>query len=445
MKNPGSPGARKERFILFGRYPVPGLTKTRLIPFLGPVGAAELQRHLTEKVFHTAGGVANRRGITLEVHAEGGTPDKMRRWLGAGATCCIQTGGDLGRRMEAAFNRAFQQGCPRAVLFGTDIPGISAPVLDHAMDKLKESDVVLGPSTDGGYWLIGLRKENDLFSGIPWGSGEVLQRTLSRAQGLKLSVALLETLTDVDTIKDVQKLLPDWGDSRPYLSVIIPALNEEKQIKEAVRRALCRDAEVVVVDGGSRDGTREAAVRAGARVLQSPKGRGVQQNHGARAGRGRVLLFLHADTRLPENYENRVFETLMGCGVVLGAFRFETDLKGAPARGIEALVNFRSRFLRLPYGDQGLFIRKALFEQAGGFRDVPIGEDFFLVKRLRRYGRIAPAKASVTTSGRRWAGAGLLRTTWTNQVMLAGFALGISLSTLASIYGRQGSRKQRQD
>jgi uncharacterized protein len=436
--DPARGGIRPDRLIVFGRYPVPGRAKTRLIPFLGAVGAAELQRCLMERTFHTARSVASRCCMALEICFEGGSAAKMRRWLGPGAVYSLQRGGDLGQRMENAFRRAFEEGCRRVVLFGTDIPLLSAPILFQAMERLQDKDLVLGPSNDGGYWLIGLKKNADLFRDISWGSGQVFAQTLAKARRRALSTALLDPLTDVDTMENVHKLLPDWEDTMPYLSVIIPALDEAEHIKEAVRHALCRDAEVMVVDGGSRDGTREAAVHAGARLLESPKGRGVQQNHGAEAARGRVLLFLHADTLLPEDYVNHVFETLLARKAVLGAFRFKTDLEKPLARVIEALVNFRSRHFRLPYGDQAFFVRKEVFERTSGFPNVPIGEDFFFVKRLRRHGRIALANAFVTTSGRRWRREGLLRTTWTNQVILAGLAMGISLSTLASIYGRKG-------
>jgi len=426
----------KNRLVLFGRYPVPGRTKTRLVPFLGAVGAAELHRHLTERAFREARSAAGRSGMTLEVSFEGGTPSGMRRWLGPQARYSQQVPGDLGQRMEAAFHRAFREGCGRVVLFGTDVPGLSAPVLDRAMDRLRDRDVVLGPSTDGGYWLIGLKRPGDLFRDVPWGSGDVLARTLRRIEALGLSQALLDPLTDVDTMEEVKTLLPGWG-SGPYLSVVIPALNEAADIEATVRRALCREAELLVVDGGSVDRTREAAARAGARVLRSPKGRGVQQNRGAEAARGRVLLFLHADTLLPGGYVRSVFETLLSRNVALGAFRFKTDLGKPSARLIEWLVNVRSRHFRLPYGDQGLFLRKAVFERSGGFPEVPIAEDLFLVKRLRRQGRLGLAGACVTTSGRRWRRTGLLRTTWINQVVLAGLALGISPRVLASIYHRK--------
>jgi rSAM/selenodomain-associated transferase 2/rSAM/selenodomain-associated transferase 1 len=429
-------GTREDRLILFSRYPLPGRTKTRLIPFLGAVGAAELHRHLTERAFRAARSAAGRSGMILEVSFEGGTISGMRRWLGSQARYSEQRFGDLGQRMEAAFRRAFQEGCNRVVLFGTDVPGLSASVLDQAMDRLGDRDVVLGPSRDGGYWLIGLKRPRDLFRDVPWGSGDVLAQTLARIEEKGLSKSLLDPLTDVDTIEDVRRLLPDW-DVKPYLSVIIPALNEATDIEAAVRRALCKDVEVLVVDGGSADGTPEAAARAGARVLTSPRGRSVQQNRGGEAAQGRVLLFLHADTLLPSDYVGAVFETLLSRNVVLGAFRFKTDLEKPAARVIEWLVNLRSRHLRLPYGDQGLFLRKEVFERTGGFPEVPIAEDLYFVKHLRRQGRLGLAGACITTSGRRWRKTGFLRTTWINQVVLVGLALRISPQVLSSIYHRK--------
>ena len=381
--------------------------------------------------------MAGRWRMALEINFEGGTVAEMSRWLGSGAVYSPQSRGDLGQRMETAFRRAFKEGSSRVVLFGTDIPGLSPSILEQAMERLEVRDLVLGPSTDGGYWLVGLKKDADLFAEMPWGSRGVLAHTLTKAEGLGLSTALLDPLTDIDTPEEVKELLPDWGFTRPYLSVVIPALDEETSIEETVRKALSEDVEVIVVDGGSRDKTREAAVRAGARLIQSPKGRGVQQNHGAEAARGRVLLFLHADTLLPEGYVERIFEALLSRNVILGAFRFRTDLQEPLARAIEALVNFRSRRLRLPYGDQGLFIRKEVFQGTEGFRDVPIAEDLFFVKQLRRQGRLGFTKACVTTSGRRWRRMGLLRTTWINQLILAGLAFRISPHALASMYHRK--------
>ncbi|MBW1704472.1 MAG: TIGR04283 family arsenosugar biosynthesis glycosyltransferase [Deltaproteobacteria bacterium] len=228
--------------------------------------------------------------------------------------------------------------------------------------------------------------------------------------------------------------MPEWAGKRPYVSVTIPTLNEAANIETAIRSSLNEDVEIIVIDGGSTDDTVARAMRAGARVEMSSRGRALQQNRGAASAGGRVLLFLHADSRLPTGYINHVFEILMDTETVAGAFRFKTNLDSPLMNLIELMTNIRSQYFKLPYGDQGLFIRKSIFELVGGFPDVPIAEDLFLVRRLSKKGRIRIASVHVVTSGRRWQTLGLFRTTLINQVILAGCCLGISPSTLSSLY-----------
>ena len=426
--------ARSDRLILFGRYPVPGRTKTRLIPLLGAARAADFQRELTERTLRTDRSVARTRPVDLEACFEGGSLSKLRRWLGPNLIFSEQRSGDLGERMKAAFLEAFQQGAQRVILHGTDIPGLTTQHIDDAFDALKSHDLVLGPSTDGGYWLIGLKKPADLFDRIEWGTPSVFDKTVAAARGQRLSVHVLSPLTDMDTSEAVKHWMPDWARAQPYLSVIIPALDEEGHIEETILKARSPDAEIIVVDGGSRDRTTERAAQAGATVLTGPRGRALQQNRGAAAASGRVLLFLHADTLLPKDYVAQVFETLMDRRVALGAFRFKTNLARLLMRGIEFTTHIRSECMRLPYGDQALFVRKATFLAVGGFPEIPIAEDLFFVQGVSKQGRIAIAPAHAITSGRRWKEVGLLRTTLINQLILAGFALGISPETLARLY-----------
>jgi len=423
-----------DRLIVFGRYPVPGRTKTRLIPALGPAGAADLQRQLTEKIVATAEAFALQRGVNVEVCFEGGSEQKMRRWLGPDLSLSRQAPGDLGTRMYAAFLAAFQRGCSRAVLIGTDIPELRADHLRQAFDALGENDLVIGPSRDGGYWLIGLNRPARLFEGIKWGTKAVLDQTLALANGQGLSVKELDYLTDIDTEEELKELLPDWTEKGPYVSVIIPALNEALNIQKTINSARNRDAEVIVVDGGSGDDTVVRATRAGARIEKSSRGRAVQQNHGTSVARGSVLLFLHADTHLPHGYINHIFEALMDPETVAGAFRFKTDLNHPLMKPIEFATNIRSQYLKLPYGDQGLFFRRAVFEAVGGFPEVSIAEDLFLIHRISKQGRIGIAPVYAVTSGRRWQTRGLLRTTLINQIIVAGCCLGISPRVLAKLY-----------
>ena len=430
----------KPRLIFFTRYPEPGGTKTRLMPSLGPCGAAEIHRRLAENAWRTLKSFAAFEKAEAWIYYEGGTEKRVERWLGPASGISPQEGPNIGRRMENAFREVFQSGCRRVIIVGSDIPGITFSHMRHAFDALKSSDIVLGPSRDGGYWLIGLNKPSELFNNIPWGSDSVLNKTIRKAKSQGLKVTLLDPLNDIDTAEDLQEWRSDWAKRRPYVSVIIPALNESEHIRAAVDSAKDPEAEIIVVDGGSEDDTADQAQKAGAIMIESPKGRAIQQNRGAAVARGHILLFLHADTILPQNYPAVVFDTLLDTKDVLGAFRLKTDQKGPMMRLVEICTQLRARFLKRPYGDQGLFVRKTLFEAQGAFPTVALGEDLFFVRRFAKKGSIRIANADVLTSARRWEDLGILRTSLVNQVVVSGLWLGISTRTLSNIYHRHSSK-----
>lgn len=222
-------------------------------------------------------------------------------------------------------------------------------------------------------------------------------------------------------------------DELDRLSVIIPALDAESTVGAAVRSAP-EAAEVIVVDGGSRDRTVAEAEGAGALVLAAPAGRATQLNRGARAASGQALLFLHADCRLPRDAGDQVARILARPGVVGGWFpqRVEAGrrLLRLGARG----ANLRARWLGLPYGDQAIFAERGAFEEAGGFPPEPIMEDAGFARRLRRIGRLAPAGSRVTTGGEHWERLGPVRTALLDQVTLAAWLLGVPPARIARAY-----------
>ncbi len=443
------PSPRPERLIVFTRFPEPGKTKTRLIPALGTAGAARLQRHMTEHIVAAISELSNRPGLTVEVRHEGGDTDLMRDWLGSHLIYRPQGTGNLGRRLVRAFGAAFLDAAEAAIIVGSDIPGISAAIIQQAFKALEENDLALGPANDGGYYLIGMPRTltletcNRLFEGISWGTGEVLAQTLQIARDRGLRFTLLERLADVDRPAD----LPIWHAAQkaatrqnrgPKISVIIPALNEAATID----RTLCRlegvdHLEVIVVDGGSTDKTADLAGSRGAKVVPSNPGKSVQMNTGASAATGDVLVFLHADTILPQQFNKLIGSALNQKGVAAGAFRLTIDSAAAGIRFIERMADLRSRYLQLPYGDQALFMRKTIFEEIGGFPEMPIMEDFILVRRLRRKGKIVIMPEAVITSPRRWLHFGILRTWLVNQMIIIAFYLGISPERLARWYRRE--------
>ncbi len=229
------------------------------------------------------------------------------------------------------------------------------------------------------------------------------------------------------------------------LSVIIPTLNEAAHIAgtlEGLRGET--GVEVIVVDAASPDGTASRAVAAEARVILASPGRAHQMNAGAREAVGEMLFFLHGDTRAPQGYAGLIREALQRPGVAAGAFSLAIRGEGRGLRLVEALANARSRRLQLPYGDQGLFLQRRTFEAAGGFPEIPIMEDYALIRRLGRQGRIVTLPPAVTTSGRRWRRLGVWRTTGVNQMMVLGYGLGLPPGRLARWYRGAGPRPRPQ-
>jgi hypothetical protein len=314
------------------------------------------------------------------------------------------------------------------VLVGTDCPELTAADIHQAFEALKTHDLGLGPSADGGYWLIAMRQMIELFSGVSWGGPDVLSDTLSLAGRAGASTALLDVHRDIDTPDDLKHLNGQFDPDRPYLSVIIPALNEEQCIGEAIASASADGTEVIVADGGSSDNTAQIAHQCGAKIIAPPPGRARQMNAGAAAATGKVLCFLHADTILPGGFAEAIFETMSNPNTIAGAFRYQSD----PASSIfQRIVHIRSRRFSLPYGDQAVFVRKTDFQAAGGFPDIPLAEDLFLVRRLKQLGRIVTLDLPARTSTRRRLAEGPWKNTFVNLAILAGCYLGASPKSLA--------------
>lgn len=223
------------------------------------------------------------------------------------------------------------------------------------------------------------------------------------------------------------------------LSIIIPTLNEA-QILETTLRLLLHspDTEIIIVDGGSEDQTLAIATGLGVKVVQSPQlGRAFQMNFGAKMAQGEILLFLHADSKVPQGYAQFIKTILSKPQTVAGAFSLKIEGSQLALRLIEKMVNWRSQFFSLPYGDQGLFIKTELFQEMGGFAELPIMEDFEMIKRLQKRGKIAIIPNPVITSARRWQKLGIWKTTLLNQLIILGYYARISPHTLAKWYGKR--------
>jgi rSAM/selenodomain-associated transferase 2 len=227
------------------------------------------------------------------------------------------------------------------------------------------------------------------------------------------------------------------------LSIIIPTLNEADVLGQTLEGLSNRSAEIIVVDGGSTDETVKIARQYTSRVLISARGRGPQQDAGARQSRGSILLFLHADTRLPGAYERLICEAFADKAVVFGAFRLKI-VPPSPALDLIALMaNLRSRFLRLPYGDQALFVRRRAYFQAGGFEDWPVMEDVELVRRLNRVGAFRLVRSPVETSARRWRGENCVYATFRNWTLILRYLAGVHPRILARAYPNARNKPEK--
>jgi rSAM/selenodomain-associated transferase 2 len=220
---------------------------------------------------------------------------------------------------------------------------------------------------------------------------------------------------------------------QPLVSVVMPALDEERALRAGLDAVLTAADEVIVSDGGSRDGTVALARQRGATVVTGPAGRGPQLNRGAAAARGDVFLFLHADTTLPAGAAASVRQAIAG-GACGGAFPVRFDVDRPVYRFGAAMVNWRTRRSRLPLGDQAQFATREAFAEIGGFRDWPILEDLDFARRLKRHGPIAVLATPVVTSARRFEARGPARTVALNWLLWSLFLCGVSPHRLARLY-----------
>ncbi|HKC50144.1 MAG TPA: TIGR04283 family arsenosugar biosynthesis glycosyltransferase [Myxococcota bacterium] len=222
------------------------------------------------------------------------------------------------------------------------------------------------------------------------------------------------------------------------ITVVIPTLNEQTRIERALACTAVPGVERIVVDGGSSDGTADAARRLRAeKVIHALPGRAHQMDAGYREAQGEVVVFLHADTRLDPGWSEAVLRALADPATAGGAFRLRFEEAGALLRAVEFGARLRARLGGLPYGDQALFVRKRVLDLAGGIAPVPIFEDLDLVRLIQKSGRLALLPECAWTSARRYARNGALRQVLRNQAALASYFLRLPRARVAAWYRRR--------
>ncbi|MEA3333859.1 MAG: TIGR04283 family arsenosugar biosynthesis glycosyltransferase [Pseudomonadota bacterium] len=423
--------------LLFTRYPQAGQTKTRLIPALGACGAALVQQQMTEQAVIKARQFATSPERRLEICFTGAGFRSMGLWLGFDLKYRDQGEGDLGQRMLRAVEEVFSRGALSVIVIGSDCPALPVDYLEESAAVLKSgTDLVLGPALDGGYYLIGMRRVvPSLFEDVPWGSENVLSATLKAAHRLNWRIEQLPPLADIDRPED----LVSWRqEADVLLSIVIPVLNEAENLPRTLEALNLWQfpgvVEVLTVDGGSCDDSVAVAKNAGCRLLSCRPGRGRQMNVGARAASGRYLLFLHADTIVPPDYPALICRSLSRPGVAVGAFSLAIADQRPVFRFLEKLISWRSRRFGRPYGDQGFFMSRVLFERVGSFWEEPLLEDVDLLRRLKKEGRLVVLPTRIETSARRWQRLGVGFTTFVNQLVMFGYFFRLPPKYLARLY-----------
>jgi len=219
------------------------------------------------------------------------------------------------------------------------------------------------------------------------------------------------------------------------LSIIIPTLNEAPTLAQTLTRIRQEgECELIVVDGGSADQTLELARSHADIVVTAPRGRAQQMNTGAREATSEVLLFLHADTKLPPRFPQLLAQALTDPQVVGGRFDVHLDAEGWPFRMIETMMNWRSRLTKVSTGDQAIFVRRKVFQEIGGYPDLALMEDVEFSRKLKRVGRIVCFRERVVTSARRWQQDGVFRTIVRMWTLRLCHFLGVPASRLREFY-----------
>ena len=418
--------SNRNALIVFTREPEPGRTKTRLMPYFSAEKCAELHRCMLKDISKEMRSVDADMIVVYTGGSDG--PEFLRKTFGRNTVFIKQRGADIGIRMQNAISEALRLGYNKAVLIGTDIPELESETIDAAFAMLDVCDVVMGPTEDGGYYLIGMKEVRpEAFSAKLYGVDTVFNETITAMGEAGINVGCVDEYSDIDVPEDIsgfrRRMRDDDFIRRSYtgrfladnaaVSVIIPVYNESSGIEDLLEQLLPyrNECEIIIIDGGSTDDTvnkaRELIAKyfnePGCRVSvsESDKGRSIQMNTGALASTGDILFFLHSDSILPKDFLKEIRRTMSARD--WGCFGVKFPSKNVFMITNRIISNHRARFRWLPYGDQGIFIDRDLFFEMGMFPEIPIMEDYEFSLKLKRYGfKPGMATRRITTSARRY-------------------------------------------
>lgn len=331
-----------------------------------------------------------------------------------------QRGDDIWEKMRNAFEDSFAREAGSKILVGCDIPGLNSDIVHDAFSFLSQKDYVCNPTLDGGYYLIGMNEfKPELFD---------LKNDIKK-QGCPLR----DCDTPFELLNTQGNLTKQFVKNLKYISVIVPVYNESTTIDKCMERLKGVEAEVLFVDGNSTDDTVTKICNGGFLVVGSEKGRANQMNYGAKCASSDNLFFLHADSIPPKGFEHEVLKTLKKTN--WGCFGIKFDSHDPLMKICQIISNNRIHDRKVVFGDQGIFIKRKLFEEIGGFPDLPIMEDYQLSLTLKGKGeKIGVAKGLITTSARRYKPGHRLSIMWKMNRLRKQYRDGVDINEIAAQY-----------
>ncbi len=433
---------QKKALLVFLKFPEAGKVKTRLAAEIGPNEALRLYSILARRSLGIASDLIEARADIDGIICYD-PPDKKQfiAQIYPGPWKFIaQKGETLGYRMRNAFEAAFGLGYGQAVLMGTDIADLDVGDLCEAFGALGEGKTPVGPASDGGYYVIGLgRPCPEAFNLMSWSTSDVFQETVTSLDKIGHRIAILSERRDVDRLDDAEFLLAKEF-ARDKISIIIPFLESNSfqaiTLAERLQDLIWPDDEIILVKGldDLYRNTECLHLNEKIRIICAPRGRGIQLNQGASQASGTILWFLHADSVPPPNFGYHIRKLTIGSRYSLGCFGLAFKEVPPQLRLISGWANLRTRYLGLPYGDQGLFCRSRLFNLLGGFKKRLIMEDVEMAKAFRKSGKLLFISEKIVTSGRRYLKGGFFRRGLMNHLTMIMYLAGARDETLYRFY-----------
>ncbi|KSV57802.1 TIGR04283 family arsenosugar biosynthesis glycosyltransferase [Acetivibrio ethanolgignens] len=437
----------KRAIIIFTRVPIPGQTKTRMMPYLTPGQCARLHRCFLIDIGRECKKCASELFVAYTPKDK---KEVLRSLLGE-AKYFSQQGLGLGDRMLHAIQYVLGKGFDSCVLVGADVPELTSKCLEEAFSVLEKKEVVFGKTVDGGYYLVGMKRPvKEVFSIASYGHSRVLEQAVIELEKKGITSGYTRTLWDMDDRSDLrgyrdrmrrdkrlqQSTTGKYLMRTSKISIIVPIYNEEKTIERLQNQLwpLRGRCEILFVDGGSTDRTLER-LSSEFRVLHSEKGRANQMNLGAKESTGDILFFLHCDSELPDRILEQIRYVMKDYRV--GCFGIAFHSKNFFMFTCRVLSNHRVKDRRVMFGDQGIFVDRELFFEVGMFPALPIMEDYQFSLTLKERGeRPGIAKKRIYTSDRRFPEGTMskLRVMWKMNRLRKMYRDGVDIEKISCMY-----------